>query len=336
MIVQCESCQSKFNLDEALIKEEGTKVRCSLCKSVFTVYPSQPETDGEQAVVQDLNEELEETVALDSPPVFDQEEEEFPGLEEDSATDFDQAFQEAIEEEGLVEVGLAEPAGEEETDIEEALGRAEKIEEDLSLGDQKVQGRKVKIEKAPARAPGKKKSGTSKLFLSILFIILFLIIACGAVYFFLPKYLPGFLSSQKPVPTETLTDQGVKNLTFKEVSGSFIQSEVAGRRFVVRGRVLNNYPDPRSYVLVKAEILDEKDQVIRRKLAYAGNVFTENELKNMPMTEIDKILKDRMGRNQMNLNIMPKADVPFMVIFEDLPRNLSEFSVEAVSSSPGE
>jgi len=152
----------------------------------------------------------------------------------------------------------------------------------------------------------------------------------------LPHYLPDFLSTQKPIPVETLSDKGVKELNFKDVSGSFVQSEVAGRRFIVRGRIVNNYPESRSYILVKAEILDEKGQVIRRKLAYTGNVFTENEVKKMPIAEIDKILKNRLGRNKMNINITPNADVPFMIIFENLPQNLSEFSVEAVSSSPSE
>jgi predicted Zn finger-like uncharacterized protein len=39
MIITCEKCSSKFNLDEKLLKQTGSKVRCSKCKNVFTAYP---------------------------------------------------------------------------------------------------------------------------------------------------------------------------------------------------------------------------------------------------------------------------------------------------------
>jgi predicted Zn finger-like uncharacterized protein len=335
MIVECESCLSKFNLDEALIKEEGSKVRCSKCKNIFTVYPPQHEVIDEQTSRQNLDEELEETVALDSPPVFDQEGEELSASDDTEPTDFDQAFQDAIEDERLEEAAIDEPSAEEVVDQEKALDRVEEVEEEPDRRGKKRKGKKDK--EAPVSiSEEKKKTRLSKYFLIVLLVIFFLIIISGIIYFFLPAYLPDFLSTQKPIPVETLTDKGVKNLTFKEVSGSFVQSDVAGRRFVVRGRIINNYPEPRSYILVKAEILDEKGQVIRRKLAYTGNVYTENEVKKMPMAEIDKILKNRLGRNKMNINISPNTEVPFMVIFENLPQNLSEFSVEAVSSSPNE
>ena len=40
MIVTCHECNTSFNLDEGLVKPTGSKVRCSKCKSIFTVYPS--------------------------------------------------------------------------------------------------------------------------------------------------------------------------------------------------------------------------------------------------------------------------------------------------------
>ncbi|MEA3434929.1 MAG: DUF3426 domain-containing protein [Thermodesulfobacteriota bacterium] len=47
MILTCNECGAGFNFDENLLKEAGSKVRCTKCKSVFTAYPpssaSQPE-----------------------------------------------------------------------------------------------------------------------------------------------------------------------------------------------------------------------------------------------------------------------------------------------------
>ena len=37
MIVDCESCHTRFKLDEARIPATGAKVRCSRCKTAFIV-----------------------------------------------------------------------------------------------------------------------------------------------------------------------------------------------------------------------------------------------------------------------------------------------------------
>lgn len=39
MIITCQECDSRFVLDDKLIKPAGSKVRCSSCKHVFKVYP---------------------------------------------------------------------------------------------------------------------------------------------------------------------------------------------------------------------------------------------------------------------------------------------------------
>ncbi len=38
MIILCTNCASKFNVNETLISESGSKVRCSRCQRVFTVH----------------------------------------------------------------------------------------------------------------------------------------------------------------------------------------------------------------------------------------------------------------------------------------------------------
>jgi predicted Zn finger-like uncharacterized protein len=38
MLVQCPECTTKFNLDDSKIGHGGSKVRCSRCKNVFTVF----------------------------------------------------------------------------------------------------------------------------------------------------------------------------------------------------------------------------------------------------------------------------------------------------------
>jgi branched-chain amino acid transport system substrate-binding protein len=39
MRIECQACNTRFKLDDELVKKDGTKVRCSKCKEVITVYP---------------------------------------------------------------------------------------------------------------------------------------------------------------------------------------------------------------------------------------------------------------------------------------------------------
>ena len=38
MIVTCEECQTRFNVDENIINKEGSKAKCSVCGNIFTIY----------------------------------------------------------------------------------------------------------------------------------------------------------------------------------------------------------------------------------------------------------------------------------------------------------
>ena len=96
MIIECESCQSKYNLDEGLLKSGGSKVRCSVCKNVFTAYPPEEVRIEEPATDMILEEGLAETLSLDSRTEPEEEEAAQPmGANE---SEFDLAFEEAMEE----------------------------------------------------------------------------------------------------------------------------------------------------------------------------------------------------------------------------------------------
>lgn len=75
MIVKCEKCQAAFHLDDRLIKETGTKVRCSKCSHTFRVYPAEPgesqalpQTEPEKGPAPPAEPEVTEAKAQQSPP----------------------------------------------------------------------------------------------------------------------------------------------------------------------------------------------------------------------------------------------------------------------------
>jgi len=50
MVVECNSCLRKFNLDERLLKPSGSKVRCTKCGNIFRAFPESKKTgeDGQK------------------------------------------------------------------------------------------------------------------------------------------------------------------------------------------------------------------------------------------------------------------------------------------------
>jgi predicted Zn finger-like uncharacterized protein len=320
MEITCENCRTTFRLDESLLANEGSKVRCSICKHVFLAYPP---------LTSSAEQEFEETITLDSPPLAT---EDSVDTSIDGGMDFDQVLEESLEEEEAVP---SVPSEEEEMDVireipDEDLLMEDEAEEEAEVEEPLEEAAESGMEFVPRR---EKKSSASKVLLIILIILLLLVGGAAAVIRWAPQYLPGFLSPLKPPEKGAVLDKGVRRLSFKAVTGSFVKTEKAGRLFVIKGIVINGYPNSRRFILIKGTILDDKGSVVRKKLAYAGNNFTKKELDKLTPADFDKAMKNRLGKDGENANIPPDGSVPFTIVFENLPENLSEFTVEAVSSS---
>ena len=350
MIIECEKCHAKFNLDENLLKETGSKVRCSRCKHVFTAFPPERELQIEEAPA----EELEETEELAAEEIFKQE---------DLLSDLEKTFAQEVEEEVEIskeeeEVEISEEKEEieaisfdelsqldsgpikraeaERLDTHEAMDRAAKVEQEITAQKEVEREEEVEEQEEPARPrPIIRKTGRSRLWITILLIVLIIIGAGAALMVFKPGFLPeSFPLFKRPLSKDQAFDMGNKRLSFKDLNGSFVNSKKAGKLFVVKGLVTNMYPDKRSFIRIRSNILDSKGKAVKSKIVYAGNPISDKELLSLSMEEVDNRLRDKFGKNKMNTNIPPNSSIPLMIVFGNLPQDLSEFEVEAISSSP--
>ncbi len=355
MIIECEKCHVKYNLDENLLKETGSKVRCSRCKHVFTAFPPERELQIEEAPAEGL-EETEESAAeeifkqedllSDLEKAFAEEVEEGVGEEE---MEIGGEVEEIEEEEEEIEAisfdelsqldsGPIKRAEEEVPDIDEAMDRAAKVEQEITAQEEVEREEEVEeVEEPVEPRPIVKKRRRSRLWITILLIVL--IIAGGgyALVRFKPDFLPeSFPLFKRPLSKDQAFDMGNKRLSFKELNGSFVNSKKAGRLFVVKGLVTNMYPDKRSFIRIRSNILDSKGKAVKSKIVYAGNPISDKELLSLSMEEVDNRLRDKFGKNKMNTNIPPNSSIPLMIVFGNLPQDMSEFEVEPISSSPAE
>jgi predicted Zn finger-like uncharacterized protein len=155
MLVACENCKSKFNLDDSLVKESGSKVRCSNCQDIFTVYrPSpveelSPDLDLEGSSLDESEELVEEPLDFD---LFESEGDQ--DEEEVSLEDFGLGEEPAGEAQEQIPVEKQAVAEEEITaqDLGFEQGSTEPTEEAVpeEIGEEEISPEGLDLEEEPA------------------------------------------------------------------------------------------------------------------------------------------------------------------------------------------
>jgi hypothetical protein len=72
---------------------------------------------------------------------------------------------------------------------------------------------------------------------------------------------------------------------------------------------------------------------VQSKTVFAGNVLTGVQLSSMDMKQITQSLRNRIGANKSNMNVGSNQTLPFMIVFDKLPADLEEFTVEPGTST---
>lgn len=117
------------------------------------------------------------------------------------------------------------------------------------------------------------------------------------------------------------------------VQAEYVENATAGRIVVIRGQVRNEYDHPRSFIKVTAKLYDKNKNVVRAGTVWAGNTLSKEDLASKDMAAIGDLLKNQKGQQNRNVGVKPGMTVPFMVVFDKLPGNLEEYSVEAAGST---
>ncbi len=447
MLVTCENCNAKFKLDESLIKESGSKVRCSKCRHVFTAYrPSSSEADlmSEPDLDSDLSELSDESeeASLDF-GLFDTEggNDEELSLEDFGLEDAPESgaksgvSDDAVSEDEITaaDLGFDDAAGEDVSDTSGAdLPAEEEAEEDLSLDDlaledegmeaETTEGREEEIsleglsfeedaaegetdrlsedaseqdlsfdelsletdsadevsmegdaqdasaeetefsipddvpvasmedgdesaepeaEEAPSMPPPA-ETAKRKTVGAPLLIVLILVLAAGGGYLGYTLVKGGdinlpFLESLSGADTSDVIDPGNLRITLLEdaIEGEFVENRSAGRVFVIKGKVKNDYPDMRNFIQVKGNLYLKNGGIARDQTAYAGNILSGTELQTLNKEQVSRKLNNRFGENKSNFRVARGKVLPFMLVFFDIPQDLGEFSVEVVGSASG-
>ena len=201
----------------------------------------------------------------------------------------------------------------------------------------------------PAVAAKSAKSRSKKPVLAVLLILL---LAIGAII--IPKSLGIQIPYLSDINIPYLSDMDIKipylsdwlnpqeqdvagNLKIepmsRTISGKFVKHSKVGRLFVIHGKIKNEYDHPRSFVKVTAKLYKKGQKLAKSTTVYCGNVISESDLTRMDIAAINKRMMNKYGKKRSNLKISTGKMVPFMIVFDKLPNNLDEYTVEVASSS---
>ncbi len=127
------------------------------------------------------------------------------------------------------------------------------------------------------------------------------------------------VSDTKPIPDQ------------KSVNGRFVTNSTTGTLFVITGRVVNPSNIAYKHIQISGALITEGKKEAKTKTAYCGNIISEDMLKTGNIADINKILAIKTGNNNLNTNVKSKTNIPFMIVFSELPEKLQNFTVKVIA-----
>lgn len=167
--------------------------------------------------------------------------------------------------------------------------------------------------------------GRSRKF-AVLVLLVCLLAGAGGAWWYFKMFLP---SRQVAVPEMSL-EKKVEMLTMRNVRQYYVNNEKIGQIFVIEGKVVNEFPEPKELIEVEATLygMDKKALVTKKQLA--GTSLSLFQLQVLGEKELESFLGNKIEILSNNTNIATGGEVPFMVLFYAPPQGIAEFGVRIV------
>src|SRR3990170_106790 len=160
---------------------------------------------------------------------------------------------------------------------------------------------------------GEKKTGLTGLALGI---IVFIIIGAAVILF------TGAAERLRSIVVATRTQQIVE---VESVNGFYADNKNFGKLFVIEARIRNMTNEPQVIKGVRGVIFDTSGRRLDSIIVSPGRVVSTEEIKNLSREEILKIFQDASSGT-----LPPRATVPAMVLFTDMPNGVSEYGIDVI------
>jgi pilus assembly protein FimV len=331
------------DLEEILDLEEPMAKDESVPEDMELELDMETEPELEQAAASDEDEDLETVDLSEIEKMLEVEETEEKEEPEEKVRALELEMDEALselpltEDSSSVEVYELDEA-EETSDEPEAVEAAEdervkpEFEFEKGVDEDLIEDEIADVTPAAAGIAPARERRVSKP----LVVLLILVLLAGGSYgaYVLLDYMhiqiPFVSDYFKPKVSDLKGNLKIDTL---DINSKFILNVKAGKLFVITGKVKNGYPDNRRFISVTGKLFTKGKKLAKTETAFCGNVLSDIELSNMEFEAIKKRLSNRFGDNKSNMQVEPGKELPFMIVFSNLPDSLEEFAIEAAGST---
>lgn len=110
------------------------------------------------------------------------------------------------------------------------------------------------------------------------------------------------------------------------VNSGILGNTSSGIIIIVEGLLQNNYDEPRKAIKIAGRLYNDNEsyELEQEKVVYAGNLLTEEELVSLNPMEIE----NRLFTNGREATVPAKSNVPFMIVFTNIPEPISSYRYE--------
>jgi len=312
MNVTCPQCSTVYRLPDEKAKA-GAKLRCSVCRHVF-VLPEAP---------------VQEALVLGGEPSSDMV---LKGFDEDSRLAAPRPANEGLSLSSSTGLDIADPnAAREDSAVQdfESDTNDHENESGLSLNSE---------DSVPEHLDMPKEKSSS--FEGAFGLLVCVAIVLGGIWAWNhTNYLDGLKGLVAPLAekVEVTSEPAslIEKLELRDVRQYQEKNDKLGNLIVIEGKVKNNFDAARELIRLEAELYSEDGKVLASRSQLAGTCLSFSQLKVLDKAELENALNSKPGILASNANVMPGAEVPFMVVFTEIPAGASDFKVRiAEANSP--
>ncbi len=317
MIVECRSCHARFRLDERLFKgSKGIRVRCRKCGEITAVRNPEVSFSPQHAEMRSVPTPSRSK----GPPPNDKAD---VALLSSPLPQSHAASPPQPRITGTPDVPISAPR---DAAPPERKRPSEPPSVDAELS------KKIALRQPVYRLIPPKPLRSRPVFLTAVLLILLLIGGAGYLGFtptgngLLDRISRGmeslWLGGSRAVPSYRIRD----------VSAYYVPISTSEKFFILEGKVINGGKADRRGIQVRVTLLNVKSREIAEKTIYAGNVFTDTELRQMDRESIEEAMSRRFDENSDNMDILPDESLPFMAVFFDVRESVASYQVAAIGS----
>jgi len=333
MRVQCPECTTTYNLDESRIGHDGSKVRCTRCKNVFTVFRPLPAHEPVPTRPEPSPSPDPDSFDDDLDALFTSQQPTAPRPAAESLEDELEAL--LNEKKAAPAPKPAAPKPSEFKPVAAKRAVDEGMVADLQGAFQQPLTASSGVDPLADDAPVPGKPRKSKLGLVLGLMLLLLVGVLAGVYHYRPALLglphpePGSAPSAPVAPAQ----EGAAQIALENVRKYFVPNDKEGQLFIIEGKAVNRFPEARELIRLKASLYDKQGKEVATQEFMCGNVVSLYQLQVSTRIDIEAALTAKVGILTNNTNIQPGASAPFMAVFFKAPDTVEEFGLEVIQSS---